>query len=133
MPSTFATERPFLAVIGRDGDFRVWDLKSEKTLLHATLQTPSSPSRRQQSDGNGEDVEMEDAEMSESTSGYLCMAAPQPSAFVTSNVADIVAVAGYEMIVFVPCRPPPLEEIDDGPKKIPVNAVSLSVFFCLFH
>ncbi|KAL5969894.1 Angio-associated migratory cell protein [Taenia solium] len=124
VPSTFATERPFLAVIGRDGDFRVWDLKSEKALLHATLQTPSSSSRRQQDDGNGGDVEMVDVEMNESTSGYLCMAAPQPSASATSNVADIVAVACYELIVFVPCRPPPLEEIDDGPKKIPANALT---------
>ncbi|KAL5103067.1 hypothetical protein TcWFU_004971 [Taenia crassiceps] len=28
------------------------------------------------------------------------------------------------MIVYVPCRPPPLEEIDDRPKRIPPNALT---------
>ncbi|KAH9277647.1 Angio-associated migratory cell protein [Echinococcus granulosus] len=124
VPSTYATERPFLAVVGRDGDFRVWDLKSEMVLLHAIIQTPSSSSRRQQDDENGEDVEMEDEERNESTSGYLCMAAPQPNTPPTSNIVDIVAVAGYETIVFVPCRPPPSEEVENGPKKIPTNALT---------
>uniref|UniRef100_A0A0R3WXD1 WD_REPEATS_REGION domain-containing protein n=1 Tax=Hydatigena taeniaeformis TaxID=6205 RepID=A0A0R3WXD1_HYDTA len=115
-----------LAVIGNDGDFRVWDLKSETVLLHTTLQTPSSTSRRLQGEGDGGDVEMQDEPISDSLSGFLCMAAPQPDVSATANIVDIVAVAGHELIVFVPCRPPPLEEISEGSKKIPLTAFELS-------
>ncbi|KAM7533616.1 hypothetical protein Aperf_G00000123659 [Anoplocephala perfoliata] len=109
VPSTFATERPYLAVICRDGDFRVWDLKNEQALLQANLPNPR------------QSVELDEEE--ESTTGYLSIAAPQPQLPSNPNSVDLVAVAGFEKIVLVPCKPPPLEEVENGPKKINPNTL----------
>ena len=134
VPSSCTTERPFVAVICRDGDFRVWDLKTEQVLLQASLQDPSSTKKSSggDHDDDDDDVEMDalDAEMDKSISGFLSIAAPHHITTAMSNAIDIVAVAGYEVIIFVPCRPPPLEDFDDGPKRIYPQTVSS--LFCIW-
>nr|CDS33677.1 angio associated migratory cell protein [Hymenolepis microstoma] len=106
VPSTNATERPLFAVICRDGDFRVWDIKDERILLQSSLLMPPFDP----------DVDVTEEELSK---GYLCIDAPHES-----QIVDMVAVGGFEKVVLVPCRPPPFEEVENGPKKINANSLT---------
>uniref|UniRef100_A0A5K3FHM4 WD_REPEATS_REGION domain-containing protein n=2 Tax=Mesocestoides corti TaxID=53468 RepID=A0A5K3FHM4_MESCO len=109
VPSTYATERPYIAVMYSDGDFRVWDLKTEQSVLTATLTPPSqSP------------LEGDDAMDGEASAGYLCMAAPH--SVPGRECIDIAAVGSFEQITIIPCKPPPSDET--GSKKLPANKLS---------
>lgn len=98
----------------RDGDFRVWDLKTEKPVLGASL-TPTPVV------GNDE----EDEDMG---GGFICMSAPRT--LDQKKSVDMVAVGASEQIVLVPCRPPP-PEAGGGMKKLTDNAVSRCCHFSI--
>lgn len=109
--STHSTDRPYLAVMYRSGDFRVWDLKTEQPVISATLRPPPMVNTVM--------------EMEEERVGFICLAAPKPSNKTTS-ARDIVAVSTFEQIVIVPCKPP-----TDGSnvcKKLTDSVVSYYLF-----
>ncbi|KAM3185026.1 hypothetical protein ACTXT7_007184 [Hymenolepis weldensis] len=106
VPSTNGTEHPLFSVICRDGDFRVWDIRDERTVLQATLPMPPF------------DPEVDVAE-EELSKGYLCIDAP-----LESQAVDMVAVGGFEKVVIIPCRSPPFEELESGPRRINANSLT---------